>query len=134
MFKRSYIFIQHLLKGFLKFLLCQLYNLNRRHGSHSESLPPTAALQAGVSLHPRPIKHKESVQPEASNSTKGPHKIPRRDRDPEFQSPEIHTARARVRVSSESGSSNDDALGMGVDLHVVAATNKDEEPDDWQGK
>lgn len=101
--------------------------------SRSESLPPTAALRAGVSLHTGPIKRKVSAQASESNSTKGPHKIPRRDHasDPESQSPEIlHTA--RVRVSSESGSSNDDAPGMGFDL--VGATNKDEEPHDWQGK
>jgi hypothetical protein len=102
--------------------------------SRSESLPPTAALRAGVSLHTGPIKRKVSAQASESNSTKGPHKIPRRDHDPESQSPEIlHTA--RVRVSSESGSSNDDAPGMGFDL--VGATNKDEdieEARDWQGK
>lgn len=70
---------------------------------------------------------------QASNNTKGPHKIPRQNRVPGLpgsQSPEKHTA--RVRVSSESGSSDDDAPGMGVD--PVGATNKDEEPDDWQGK
>jgi hypothetical protein len=104
----------HLRKGFL---LLQLYN----HHSHSESLPPTAGLRAGVGLHPGPIKRKAS---QASDNTKGPHKILRQDHDRESQSPKIHTARVRrASASLESGSSDDDddAPGMGVDF--VGATS-----------
>lgn len=104
-----------------------MYNCRPIRQSHSppdKLLPTAAAPPAGFGLHPK----RKAVKAPSHNSTKGSHKIPRRD----SQSPKIHT----VTDDSDDiyGSSSDDEARLRVSAAPVGANNGLDDEDIEEGK